>query len=228
MTKQLIPSVEKRISTWIEIQKKRKEQEMKGESPKLTLTISREFGCEGYSLSAQLKEKLDKLTNQTWTIFDNEFVDKLVSDQSLSKHLAKVLGDRAKYLDYIISSLLPTWKSETEVFKTMVEAIYSIAQQGNAIILERGAFAITKNLSNCFHFRLIAPIEYRADAYSRRTGISIEEARNLVLEKEEDRTKFLSYFLNCSFDEEKFHVVYNNSKFPIEKIADSIIDLIGI
>ena len=48
------------------------------------------------------------------------------------------------------------------------------------------------------------------------------------MEKEKDRTRFLSDFLNCSFDQESFHLVINNSKFPIEKIADCIIGLIDL
>lgn len=223
MVNQLIPEVEKRISSWIEIQKQRRNQEMAGEIVKSTITISRQFGCEGYPLAAKLKEMLDEKTKRSWTIFDNQFVDKLANDSEISKHLIKNIGERSKYLDYIISSLLPNWKSETEVFKMMVEAIYSVAQQGDAIILERGAFAISKNLPNCFHFRLIAPMDYRADSYARRKGISHEDAEKLVKEKEHDRTSFLTHFLNCQFDQENFHLVINNGKYPIEKIAKLIV-----
>lgn len=226
MANQLIPEVEKRISSWIEIQEKRKTQEMAGALVKSTITISRQFGCEGYPLAAKLKEILDEKTQRLWTIIDNQFVDKLANDSEISKHLIKNIGERSKYLDYIISSLIPNWKSETEVFKMMVETIYSVAQQGDAIILERGAFAISKNLPNCFHFRLIAPMEYRADSYARRKKISIEKAEKLVREKEQDRTSFLAHFLNCQFDQENFHLIINNGKYPIENIAKLIVSYI--
>jgi cytidylate kinase len=228
MPHQLIPSVEKRISSWIDIQKKQTQQEMNETTPKLTITLSREFGCEGYPLAEVLKTKLDNQTGQIWTIFDNKFVEKLVADHEISRHLVKSFGDRAKYLDYIISTLLPDRVSDSDAFKLMVETIYSIAQQGNAIILERGAFAITKNLSNCFSFRLIASLDYRAGSYSRRTGVSKTEAEKLVVEKEQDRTRFLSDFLNCNFEQDSFHMIFNNGKFPIEKIADLIIDTIEL
>ncbi len=228
MPHQLIPSVEKRVSSWIEIQKKRMEQEMAGEMPKMTITISREFGCEGYPLVAELESKLKSITGQPWTIFDNRFVDRLIKDKEISKHLVKSFGDRVKYLDYITAALLPNWKSESDAFKLMIEAIFSIAQEGNAIILERGAFAITKDLPNCFHFRLVAPLDYRVSSYARRTGISEEKARSIIVEKEKDRSGFLSDFLNCNFDQESFHLVLNNSKLPIEKIADTILHLLEV
>lgn len=228
MPHQMIPSVEKRMSAWIDIQRKRKEQEMAGEKPRTTITISRQFGCEGYPLVAALQSRLEQKTGQEWTIFDNKFVDKLLADEDKSYHLPESFGDRAKYLDYLISTLMPTWKSDTEAFRPMVEAIHRIAQHGNAIILERGAFAITRNLPNCFHFRLIAPMSYRVDSYSKRAGLSSKEAEEEVAEKEKDRTRFLSDFLNCSFDQESFHIIYNNAKLPIERIADSIVHFIDI
>lgn len=227
MPHQMIPSVEKRVSSWIEIQKRITSQDLSTTPPKTTITVSREFGCEGYPLVAELSSRLSSLTGQEWTIFDNKFVDKLLEDNEISKHLMNSFGDRAKYLDYIISTLLPTWKSEAEAFKPMVEAIYSIARLGNAIILERGAFAITKDLPNCYHFRLIAPLEYRISSFARRVGTNEEEARAIVAEKELVRTRFLSDFLNCSFNQESFHLVYNNAKMSTEKIAESILHFLG-
>lgn len=224
----LIPSVEKRISAWKDLQQRKQEQQMAGDKPKLSITISREFGCEGYPLAMALKEKLDAKTEQTWTIFDDQLVDKINSELDISKYLVKSVGDRAKYLDYIIASLLPTWKSEATIYKKIVEAIVSVAHEGNAIIIGRGAFAVTRNMPNCFHFRLVAPFQYRIDSYSRRKGITREEAEKIITEKEKKRNSFINDFLDCQYEEENFHLVINNSKFPVERIADMIIDVLDI
>lgn len=223
MNAQLIPSVQKRISTWIELQQKRQAEDLKPSVPKPTITISRQFGCEGFPLASALKEILDRKTGEEWTIFDDTLVNNIVSDTAISKHLVKSQGDRAKYLDYIVSALLPNWKSEAEIFKLTTEAIFSVARQGNAIIVGRGAFAVTRNLPNCFHFRMIAPVEYRAESYARRVQIPIEEARRQVEKKESERQKFLSHYLNNDFDLENFHMIINNAKMPIERIANTVI-----
>ncbi len=226
MTAQLIPSVEKRISTWIDLQKKRKQEDIQGKPPRPSITISREFGCEGYPLAVALKTLLDQRGDGTWTIFDDKLVDKIISDHEIARHLVKNIGERVKYIDYIISSLLPAWKSDTEVFKFIVETVFSIAQQGNAILVGRGAFAITKNLSNCYHFRVIAPLEYRAESYAKRAEISEAKAKQIVQEKEEQRTSFLSHFLNCGFEQENFHMIFNNSKMQVDNIAQAIISFV--
>ncbi len=226
MVNQFVPAIEKRVFTWKELQKKRKDQDL-GEKPqKTSITISREFGCEGYPLAAALKTRLDQKTGQEWMIFDDDLIVKIASDNDVSKHLVKNFGKRAKYLDYIISSLLPNWKSDTEIFKLIVETVFSVAQQGNSIIIGRGAFAITKDLPNCFHFRLIAPLEYRAESYAKRVKTSEEEAKKLVQEKEESRTRFLSNFLNCGFEHKNFHLVLNNGKMTPEQMSKVILNLI--
>ncbi len=107
-----------------------------------------------------------------------------------------------------------------------METVFSLAQQGNSIIIGRGAFAITKDLPNCYHFRLIASSEYKAKSYAKRTNISEEEAIKVVEEKEESRSHFLSDFLNCGFEHENFHLVLNNEKLTPERMADTILNLI--
>ncbi|MCP4753899.1 MAG: cytidylate kinase-like family protein [Proteobacteria bacterium] len=226
-TPQMIPSIDKRISTWIELQKKKKNQDLKTEPSSASITISREFGCEGYPIAASLKEKLDRKTQQTWTIFDDALVNKIMSDHNISRHLVKSHGERAKYLDYIFSTLSPSWKSEEQTFKLMTETIFSVSQQGNAIVVGRGAFAITKDLLNCYHFRLIAPLGFRAKSYAERIGMSIEEATQVVQEKEKTRTKFLSDFLDCKFSLDNYHLVINNSLASIDCIANTIVNYIG-
>lgn len=223
----LVPSIEKRISTWIELQKKRKLQDMKDKPIPASITISREFGCEGYPLAASLKEKLDLKTPQEWTIFDDELVDRIILDHQISRHLLKNIGERSKYLDYIISTLLPKWKSEEQVFRHVIEAIFLVSKQGNAIVVGRAAFAITKDLPNCYHFRLTAPLNFRAESYSTRVGVPKQEAEKIVQKKEDSRTKFLSDFLRCDFGVNDFHLVFNNSKASVDRIADTIVNYIG-
>lgn len=228
MTKgQLIPSVDKRISAWMEIQKKRKIQDMQSKPAPKSITISREFGCEAYPLANALKNLLDARNDQSWTVFDEEMVSRITANEDMSRHLTENLGERSKYLDYIVSALLPYWKSQEQAYRPIVETVFSLARQGNAIIVGQGAFSIAKDLTNCYHFRLIAPAEFRATSYAKRANLSAEEAQKLVQEKEAARITFLSGFLNCDFKPNNFHLIFNNSKVPIDQIAGVILSLVS-
>lgn len=69
----LIPSVEGRLSAWISVQDRLREQPPRSLRP--TLTITRQFGCEAYPLAERLKGTLDTRTGDTWTIFDKALIE---------------------------------------------------------------------------------------------------------------------------------------------------------
>ncbi len=153
-------------------------------------------------------------------------VSKITGNSDISGYLVDDLGERSKYLDYIVSTLLSYWKSQEQVYRPIVETVFSLARQGNAIIVGQGAFSIAKDLSNCFHFRLVAPVLFRAESYAERAGISVQESEKLVQEKEAARIRFLSDFLNCDFDANNFHLIFNNSKISFQKIAELIVEFV--
>ncbi len=222
-----IPSVDKRLSAWIEIQKRRKTQDLQSKPLPISITISREFGCEAYPLAIALKERLDKSNGPSWTVVEEEMVAKITANDDIASHLQENLGERSKYLDYIVSALLPYWKSQEQAYRPIVETVFSLARQGNSIIVGQGAFAIARDLANCYHFRLVAPVAFRAESWARRIGISAESAEKLVQEKEVARISFLSGFLNCDFNPNNFHMIFNNSKLSIEKIAELIVEFLS-
>lgn len=224
---QLVPSVDMRISAWKEIQKKRMKQDLQKKPAPPSITISREFGCEAIPLAEILKQRLEAESGHTWTIFDSEMVRRISASDDMSGHLMDRLGERSKYLEYIVSTLLPYWKSQEQVYRPIVEAVFSLARQGNAILVEQGAFSIAKDLPNCYHFRLIAPAAYRAESYASRAGMSIEETEKLIREKETARIEFLSDFLNCDFEPTNFHMIFNNARVPVEQIAEMIMRFVG-
>ncbi len=224
ITNQLIPPIEKRISAWLDIQQKKRVDEAK--TPP-TITISREFGCEGYPLAESLKRLLDEKTQRNWTIFDDDLIQMIQKDQEFSRHLLKTFGERTKFMDDLVDMISPSWKSEEDAFRSIVESVFSIAQEGHAIIVGRGAFAITQELSNCYHIRLKAPLAFKARSIARRLSISEEEALVVVQKKEEERTSFLKRFLNCEFSMDHFHVIFDNSKASVDHIADTFVKFIG-
>ena len=224
ITEQLIPSIDKRITAWLENQKR--EKSIATQSPP-TITVSREFGCEGYPLAEALKKNLDQKSKHPWTIFDDSLIKMIQENREYSKHLLKSFGERSKFMDDLIDMISPSWDSEEDVFRVIVDAIFAIAQEGHAIIVGRGAFAITKDLSNCYHIRLKAPLAFKAQSISRRLNISEEEALKIIQKKEKERVSFLRRLLNCELTMDYFHVIFDNSKASVGRIANTFVHFIG-
>ena len=224
ITDKLAPNIEKRMSAWSTIQERlSKEQPPK---PRSTVTISRQYGAEAYPLAETLKELLEQKTGDLWTVFDKTLIERVSHDTNLSERFLSNLGDASKPVDDILGTLMPRWTTHNEAYRLLARQVIALANQGNAIIVGRGGAVLTQGFSNCFHFRLVAPLEHRIQSIQKRLNIPFEEARTLVIENEKVRDKFIESFLNCSIkDQFYYHCVFDSSKSKIPSIARSILNL---
>jgi cytidylate kinase len=218
---QLIPSVERRLSTWVGITEPRAPGAAPGSRP--TITISRRFGCEGYPLSEHLKTLMEERTGETWNIYDKALLELVSQDENLSMQVLEDLGGPSSSLDFI-GFLVPGYVQHSEVFKRIPKYILRIALAGNAIIVGRGGAVITQKLDNCYHFRLEADLDFRVATMARRMEISEPEARRVVRENEKTREKFLEDCLRVSqSDITLYDAVFNNAKHGVADVAQSIV-----
>jgi cytidylate kinase len=223
-TERLIPSVERRLSAWVNVQERLSHQPTR--KPRLTITLSRQFGCEGYPLAERLQALMEVRSGEPWTIFDRALIERVSSEKQLSERLLGQMGAEGHALD-VLAALMPGWHTHDEVYDTLVRYIVRIAREGNAIIVGRGGAVVTQEFPNCVHFRLEAPHEFRVASIVRRLGVSEAEAAALVTEQQERRDRFIERFLHCSMaDTRYYHAVYNTAKSPLDLIAASIAALI--
>jgi cytidylate kinase len=216
-----IASIEARIDTWqriLESKKKEAAQKKRG----ITITISREFGCEGFPLAEKLKTLLEEQTGEEWVIFDRALIEKIARDIDISPAEIKHIEDRFSFLD-IFSSFRSKSYTKGQVFHKVAEYILKVAKVGNAIIVGRGGAFITKDLENCFHFRLVAPFEFRVSSIAKRLEIEESAAEKFVIENSHKREQFLNDFFSKDInDPSYFHAVFNNEKLNLETITDCI------
>lgn len=216
----LIPSVERRLSTWVGIVEQRAPVAAPGSRP--TITISRRFGCEAYPLSEHLKTLMEERTGETWNIYDKALLELVSQDENLSMRVLEDLGGPSSSLDSI-GFLVPGYVQHSETFKRIPKYILRIALTGNAIIVGRGGAVITQKLDNCYHFRLEADLEFRVAVMASRLEISEAEAKRVVRANERTREKFLEDCLGVSqSDTALYDAVFNNAKHGVPEIAHSI------
>ncbi|GAM08123.1 cytidylate kinase [Geobacter sp. OR-1] len=225
MPHNLIPSIEQRLSGLVEVTR-RVQGEISSSKPKFkpTVTISREFGCEAYPMAEKLKSLLEKKTGSSWALMDKALLEEVAKNHNVSEEILKNLGTKPRFLDDIISTFSPNWKSDKDHYRILCRHIISLATAGNVIIVGRGGAVVTRTLENCYHFRLVAPGEYKVGSIAKRLGISLNEAQEMVLSRQQVRDKFVKDFLNRSLDDPTlYHMVFNNARSSTEKIADTIV-----
>jgi cytidylate kinase len=223
MALSLFPSIDERISDWIE-SKRRDQIEHRKRLNCFTITLSREFGCEAYPLAVNLKETLEKSTKEDWNIFDRDLIEKIRVDNSLNEELLSNIGKRSEFIEELIAKRQPSWKNKSETYKFLAKAIYSISSEGRAIIVGCGAAMITQDIRRAYHFRLIAPENFRIKSIARRTDVPYSEAEKMVSTRHKERKRFFKNFLQSEVvDLNYYHAVYNNDKLSVERIAENIL-----
>jgi len=217
----LPPSVEIRLAGWARIQEGAHHSREKKFRP--TITLSREFGCEGFPLADRLKELLEKASGEPWNILDKALLEKVAQDEGISLRLLQHLGDTTRLLESLGLNA-STHVTHDKAFEKVAKHILEVAAVGNVIIVGRGGGILCHPLKNCYHFRLEASLQWRVQSLAARLAIPEDEARDIVRTNSRQRAKFFSECLGADGADLKYYdAKFNNERHSVEAIADAIL-----
>lgn len=219
----LIPSVEEREAAWIHMQERLARPHREPVYP--SVTISREYGCEGYPLAQHLEALLKEATGQPWNVFDKALVDKVASDENLSRRLLSRLGDESHAQDVLRTHF--GFLTHDDAYALVVKHLVQIATAGCAIIVGRGGAVVCQDLKNCFHFRLIGSFDFRVATLARRLDMPLAEAADFVRKQSKLREKFISQCLHADITSYHWYdAVFNNERQSVKTIAKACLDIV--
>lgn len=218
----LIPSIEERLRGLIEVSRRnlREHGLAKDERLSPTVTLTREFGCEGYPIAQRLQSLLEKKSGRPWVVMDRALLDAVAEDHHLSAQILQNIGVKNRFLDDMLSTFSPRWKSDKDYYRLLCRQIIALAQVGNVILVGRGAAILTQEVGNCFHFRIVAPMHFKVDSIAARTGLAADEAQDLIQTRQRQRDAFLKDFLGRDIAEPTlYHLIFNNARCSAGRIA---------
>ena len=191
------------------------------------ITITREVGCGGLSISKQLAEELDKtFICKKWQVISKEVLNE-------SAHELKVAPEKVSRLftsnehftfDEILAAFTDKYyKSNRVILKTVREVIRNFAVDGYCIIVGRAGHIIAADVENSLHIRLTAPLQWRISRIAENKNFSADEAVRYIKETEEERDIFRKYFTKDKKNEGSIDLVINVSRFTPEQIVRIIV-----
>ena len=191
------------------------------------VTISRQTGAGSYEVSEYLINILNDKTKgaeSRWTYFNRELLEKLLEEFNLPKVFTKYIPeDKYHHINDAVNEILGVAPSEWTVVHRSVEIILKLAKYGKSIIVGRGSSIITSRLPNCFHIRLVAPIEKRIEHVQDVFGFVKNEALDYIKREDERRTKYLkSHFFHNPCDEYIYHLIINTGKVSYSEAANLV------
>lgn len=219
----LVPSIEQREGAWTRVQERL--AHIHKAAPHPSITISREFGCEGFPLAQHLKELLETSSGQPWTLYDQALVEKVAADENLSRDLLAHLGDESHAQDVLRTQF--GFSTHNDAYAKLASHIRPIAAAGSAIIVGRGGALVCQDLANCFHFRLVGSFEFRVGTIARRLEIPLKEAEDLVRSQSKLREKFISDCLGADITSPRWYdAVFNNERQSVDTIAQACLRMV--
>lgn len=214
--------VDERISGWMRI-RERQDVSQPRARPRPAITLSRQFGCEGFPLALRLQPLMEQATGEPWHIFDKELVEVLSKEEHIPKDLIQHLEDPARYLEAFGFHPRGAFTGD-EAFARLAVALLHVAREGNAIIVGRGGAILCHSLANCFHFRLEASLDWRLASVARRLGITAREAASQEKAHSRKRDQFFQEHLAADAADRTFYdAVFNNERHGVEEIAAAIL-----
>lgn len=225
----LVPSIDMRLGALLELSRRREETDAARGKVRPTITVSREFGCEAYPMTKHLKEIMEKKDDRPWAIMDKALLEEVAKHHHLSEEIVRNLGEKkSRLLDEVLSTFSPHWKSDKDHFRLLCKHVFSLAEQGNAIVVGRGSAIVTQQLKNCYHFRIYASHEFKVASIARRLDISSGEADGVVEKNQKQRDAFIrDYFSQDPRDLRFYHLAFNNDKNSPERMAQAIADYVA-
>jgi cytidylate kinase len=224
----LIPSVDLRIGALEEYNRRQKEKagtQHRKAKVRPCLTISREFGCEGYLVAERLVRIVEEKTGDPWVLIDRAVLDEVSRRSDIAKDILSHLGERSSMLAEVLATFSPRWKTDHDYFQLICSHVISLAEQGNVIIIELGGAVITRHIEHSHHFRIIASEGFKASSIAKRLFLPSDEAETMVKRKQKERDKFHRDFLGQDIhDPYLYDLVFNNDCSTADQIAAVIAD----
>lgn len=222
----LIPSVDLRIGSLEEYNRRQKEkaaEHHRKPKPRPCITISREFGCEGYLVAGLLRELMMQKTGDEWVLIDRAILEEVARRHNISEEILQTLGKNNQILKEVLATFSPRWKSDQDYFRLLSHHVVALAEQGNVIIVELGGAIITRHIEHSWHFRIYGSESFKTATLARRLGMATEDAERLRRRQQKERDNFTRDFLNHNgHDPALYELLFNNDRNTPERMAGTI------
>jgi cytidylate kinase len=184
----------------------------------MVITISRQYMAGGSDVAARVAETLD------WTVVDDALIDAVAERSGFSPEDVKTLEERVpSFMERFAQSSALSSPENLLATPSAIEepATIQLAHVTRAVIEElggrdrlvfvgRAAAAVLASERNAIHVRLVASLECRVQEAIRQLGVSEDEARATVEERDRGRERYHKELFGRDWnDSVNYHLVLN-------------------
>jgi len=186
------------------------------------ITISSEPGSGGRVIAQGLAKRLGI------DLFDRNIVKEIAESARISGAVIETMEkDRLSGIKDFISSLVNDRYLWPGVYLDhLMKVVAAIASHGNAIIVGRGAnFLIPAE--DRLSLRVISPLDNRVNNVAKEFGVTREEAKRRVINRENRRSAFIRQSFNADVaDPRNYDLVVNTQKLDMDASLGAVIGMV--
>jgi cytidylate kinase len=192
------------------------------------ITIEREYGCGGGAIAAQLAQHLG------WSVWDKRLTEEIARLANVDPSAVKRCDERMDSRLYRLAKTF--WRGSHErssqivgdVFDTdrmmsmMAQITARIAQQGNAVVVGRGAPFFLRDHPNAFHVFLYAPRSAKVRRLVEE-GSTEEDAEEMVDIVDRERIAYVKHYFNSNWPTRSLYHIMVNTAVGNECVIETIL-----
>lgn len=196
---------------------------------KRIVTISREFGSGGRTIGKIVAERLG------YKFYDGELIDEVVKSSGLAREIVEKYDEYATHKNSFLYSIAVNAGGDSynglsfanRVQIAQVNVIKALAEEGNCVIIGRGADYILRDRDDCLNVFVRASLDYRAKRVIDNYGETNEKIENRLRDKDTRRRVFYRSFTMREWGAiENYNLVLDSGMIGIEKCADIICGIV--
>jgi hypothetical protein len=183
------------------------------------VAISRQAGSQGSELAVAVAGRLG------WRTYDREILAAIAEETRRDEVVLRRFDERAvrEFDEYLAPLIVPDDPGQARYLVEMTRVIARLAQEGRAVFVGRGARCIL-NPACGLSVRVIGPSDARAAEVARAGGVSLEDARRLVVENDEAQRAFIRQVFRKEIDDPAgFDLVVNVSAIGFEAAVQTVV-----
>ncbi len=197
------------------------------------ITISREFGSGGRTIGKMIAEKLG------YKFYDSEIIDMVIKESGLSREIVEKYDEYATHKSSFLYSIAINSANASsdsyhgssfasQVHIAQIKVINEIADEGNCVIIGRGADYILRDRNDVLNVFIYADMKYKCDRVLSLYGATDKKIEDRIKEKDTKRRVFYRSFAMREWGVyQNYHMMLDSSAVGLERCADMISDIVS-
>lgn len=192
---------------------------------KKIITISREFGSGGRTIGRMVAEKLG------YKCYDSELINEVVKESGISREFVEKYDEYATHKNSLLFAIAVNAGGDgynglsiaNRVQIAQINVIKQIAEEGNCVIIGRGADYILRDREDCLNVFIRADMDFKARHVIENYGETDVKIEKRLADKDARRRVFYRSFSMREWGAlENYHIMLDSGTVGFEECAEII------